>query len=427
MKLTPMSGTRKVLLVTLLALSVGLVVVGLFAPYLGLGRNNDFVLYKAIFLNRRESLVVGIILFQTFLLVHLVGPSYAAVRRGARNRWFAWFVGVLVLLAAIKMFDNFIGERIVDRPALHANGGAGLAHRVYPFTGWHLTSGLHRADGTDVRVGDHGFRIAYDADRPPPAAGRRLLLLGDGLAQGLASTDNPADLLVRALGGNAVRQVRDIEVVNLAMHGANADQAAAIVRRWGIGFAPEIVVLLTGTNELRTAQVSGIDAPPGWSSQTVLAGSPDDPHQGLDWLSELLPSTAGVLRSTVAGQFISPDAGSTEARYRESFNLDGIAAPEIAAAGILRALRAIHRDLPESRIVLALPPGGRDLDPQIYAGLRELLHGAAGEDFQVIDLAETFDRPAFGEPGYFGRPEDLVKMMLPVAEFIAATDRKAEQ
>ena len=42
----------------------------------------------------------------------------------------------------------------------------------------------------------------------------------------------------------------------------------------------------------------------------------------------------------------------------------------------------------------------------------------------VIDLAETFDRPAFGEPGYFGRPEDLVKLMLPVAEFIAATDGK---
>lgn len=426
MKLKPMSGMRRVLLVTLLAASVGLVIVGLFAPYLGLGRNADFILYELLFLNRRESLVVGIILFLLFLLVHLVGPSYTAARTAPRSRWFTWFLGLLVVLAAIKVFDNFIGENIVERPAVFANGGKGLAHRVYPYTGWHLTPGLHHADWTDVRVGDHGFRTGIDVDAPPNSGGRRLLLLGDGLAQGLASPENPAAMLEAVLRDNGVRAIADIEAVNLAMHAGNAEQAAAIVRRWGREIAPGIVLLFSGPNELRTALATGTDAPPGWSSQIILAGSPGNPDTGsLDWLSEILPSTAGVLRATVAGQFIAPDKAEAESRYRRDFNLAGMAAVDIAARQIVRAAGGISRDLPAARIILALPPGGRDLDAASYGALRTRLLDAAGiGGFQVIDLAETFDRPAFGEPGYFGRPEDLVKLMQPVAEFIAATDRK---
>ncbi|MEQ9325789.1 MAG: hypothetical protein RJQ21_00670 [Rhodospirillales bacterium] len=426
MKLRPMSEMRKVLLVSLLAVSVGLVIVSLFAPYLGLGRNADYVLYKLFFLNRRESLVVGIILFLLFLLVHLVGPSYTAARTAPRSRWFAWFLGLLAVLAAIKVFDNFIEETIIDRPAMYANGGNGLAHRVYPYTGWHLVPGLHRADHVDIRVGEHGFRTALDVDSPPPSAARRLLLLGDGLAQGLASPEDPASLLEAALRDNSVRAIADIEAVNLAMHAGNADQSAAIVRRWGREVAPQIVVLFCGPNELRVALATGTDAPPGWSSQTILAGSPGNPDTGsLDWLSEILPSTAGVLRATVAGQFIAPDNAEAEARYRRDFNLEGIAAVDIAVRQILRAAGGIRRDLPAARIILALPPGGQGLDAESYRALRARLLDAAGTGgFQVIDLAETFDRPSFGEPGYFGRPEDLAKLMLPIAEFIAATDGK---
>jgi hypothetical protein len=426
-----MSDTRKVLLVTLLAVSVGLVFLGLFSPYLGLGRNAEFILYKLVYLNRRETLVVGIILFQAFLLVHLVGPSYAVSRSAPRSRWFIWVVVMLALLAGIKIFDNFIGDAIVERPALFANGGKGLAHRVYPYTGWHLVPGLHRADKVDVQVGEHGFRAdtVIDLDAPPAPDRRRLLLLGDGLAQGLASAVDPAAMLERALRQNNVRAIEDVEALNLAMHTGNADQAAAIVRRWGRGLDPDFVLLVAGPNELRVAMASGTDAPAGWSSQTIIAGSPDNPASGgLDWLSELLPSTAGVLRATVAGQLIAPDGVSAETRYREVFNLAGVSAEDIALQQILRALDGIRRDLPTTRIILALPPGGRDLDASAYDALRNALRDAAGEGrFRVIDLAATFARPAFGEPGYFGTGADLEEFMQPVAEFIAATDRGEAQ
>jgi hypothetical protein len=108
--------------------------------------------------------------------------------------------------------------------------------------------------------------------------------------------------------------------------------------------------------------------------------------------------------------------------YRQSKGLEGVPSTEVAAGGIAEAVRTIRRDLPDAPVILAFPPAGEDLDADIYSRVRERLYELLGgdPDIRLIDLSQTFIRPAFSKPGYYGSEAQMEALMQPVADFIAA-------
>jgi len=137
---------------------------------------------------------------------------------------------LLLLLAELLV-------RVSHPDALDERPEAGLArlHRYSEVYGWELRPGAFALiDGHPTHVNALGQRgVAHAAARTP---GRpRLVLLGDSVAFGYGVGDDETF---------AARLERDgFDVVNLAVPGYGTDQELLRLRREGLGFAPQAVLL----------------------------------------------------------------------------------------------------------------------------------------------------------------------------------------
>jgi lysophospholipase L1-like esterase len=114
--------------------------------------------------------------------------------------------------------------------------------------GWRLREGWrgpfvlpHRT--TDVAISDQGLRDDHYAPLPAPGR-RRVLLLGDSLAWGFGveKAETFDDLLERRLPG--------VEIVNASVPGYGTDQELLLLEEQGLGFHPELVLVLFHPNDL---------------------------------------------------------------------------------------------------------------------------------------------------------------------------------
>lgn len=415
-----MSRTRKILLPLLLGVSVVLIFSSLAGPYIGLGRNAEFILYKHAFINRRETLIAGIILFQAFLLVHLAAPVPRSNARPARKRWFMISGILLLFFVGLKIFDNFILETVTQNRFAFSYGGPVVDLRHDPGTGWVLSSRQTVEDSIPFRPGMGGYR---DQLVPAEKVGNpSILMLGDGLVQGVAVDRNPARILGTMVAVKNLHEDADPVVNNLAMYGGTARQASDIVRHHGRLLEPDLIVLFAGPAETRIAAQFGVDVPPAFIDQVMTSGTLWQNRSGTNWLEEFLPATVGSLFRALSSRDAARTVEQRLDGYRQAKGLEGAPSPEVAAGGIAEAVRTIRRDIPDAPVILAFPPAGEDLDAELYSRVRERLHEWLGgdPDIRLIDLSQTFIRPAFSKPGYYGNEAQMEALMQPIADFIAA-------
>jgi lysophospholipase L1-like esterase len=135
------------------------------------------------------------------------------------------------------------------RPAWRPPPVRGLAFlRPDPRLGWRLREGWHGPftlphRTTQVAISEQGLR---DESYPPyPAPGRRrVLLLGDSFAWGFGVEKQ--EMFEKLLEN----RFPDLDVVNEAVPGYGTDQELLLLEEQGLGFHPDLVLLLFHPNDL---------------------------------------------------------------------------------------------------------------------------------------------------------------------------------
>lgn len=129
------------------------------------------------------------------------------------------------------------------------------SYQVYPFTGVHTLPDAC-VHGGALCSGDHGFRVSFDLDAPPPKppATGRIILVGGSAAWGFGAY-YPAEMIDQVLERSLNEAVpcgrfTRFEVVNLAMNGSVSQQNAIALNLWGHALAPDMIVSFSGYNDL---------------------------------------------------------------------------------------------------------------------------------------------------------------------------------
>jgi lysophospholipase L1-like esterase len=113
--------------------------------------------------------------------------------------------------------------------------------------GWHHYPSVSH----DESLEGHDYTLSYNAHgfRPPehtwrkPAGTRRILVLGDSFVDGSEVDDRELFTwhLQECLG--------DVEVINLGVYGYSTAQELLALERWGLRYEPDLVLLLTVSND----------------------------------------------------------------------------------------------------------------------------------------------------------------------------------
>jgi len=162
------------------------------------------------------------------------------------SRWLTLAVSLMAFAVAGGLAEYSVRRLRPDWRPPAATGVPFL--RPDPRLGWRLREGWrgpfslpHRT--TRVDISDQGLR---DESYPPRAAPgrRRVLLLGDSLAWGFGVEKRESfdTLLEDRLPG--------VEVVNEAVPGYGTDQELLLLEEQGLGFHPDLVLLLFHPNDL---------------------------------------------------------------------------------------------------------------------------------------------------------------------------------
>ncbi len=102
--------------------------------------------------------------------------------------------------------------------------------------------------GARIHINADGLRARAEYARPKPPGVYRVLLLGDSMTfgQGLRDEDTFATLLERELSAGGITT----EVINSGVPGYNTAQEAAYLRRTGMSYEPDCVLILFIGNDL---------------------------------------------------------------------------------------------------------------------------------------------------------------------------------
>jgi lysophospholipase L1-like esterase len=153
--------------------------------------------------------------------------------------------GLTVLGTAATVFaTELVFALIFPQPVIHATAPDIFFVRYDEGIGWvnrEGAEGMYKPGTgiphTPVRINAHGMRGGGVTGGKPPGV-KRVLVLGDSNAfgYGVDEAGSFPEVLSRSLP-------EDYEVLNLGVFGYGTDQAALLLKRNGIGFSPDVVVV----------------------------------------------------------------------------------------------------------------------------------------------------------------------------------------
>ena len=162
------------------------------------------------------------------------------------SRWLAFAVSAVVFVVAGGLAELSVRPL---RPAWRPPPVRGVPFlRPDPRLGWRLREGWtgpfalpHRT--TQVTISPQGLRDKSYTPTPAPGR-RRVLLLGDSMAWGFGVERD--ETFQKLLGD----RFPDVDVVNDAVPGFGTDQELLLLEEQGLGFHPDLVLLLFHPNDL---------------------------------------------------------------------------------------------------------------------------------------------------------------------------------
>lgn len=350
--------------------------VAIAASFVGLGKNESFVLYIALGWTRTDMMLVGLAIF----FLGLFFTRYLSIDKSFRwkHRSLQLFHGLVqtlllssVCIAAIvlglKLTDLTLTSDIKNLPG-HDLGQQNRTARtleLYPFTGWHMQANFQRGD---INLGSKGFAVDFDFQAPPPKNDNeyRIILIGGSGAQGwgASSTEKTmARLLERKL--NAQSNGRKYRVINLAMGSSVTYQNFISLNRWAHSLSPDLILSYSGINDyvVPVYHEDNLDVFYQFNRLNTLAiaarGSEYPPQ--LKWLIQFLPN---LMTQTSIGYGIKiafyQDYFEQRAKqsYRTNSGLQKMPADRFLQETItpfyIHALKSIKRDFDGIPMVLIL-------------------------------------------------------------------------
>lgn len=173
----------------------------------------------------------------------------------------AALIGLLGLEAGLRaklaLESQSFEEALASRPRIGADGRATLGQMIRP-TGdrrlYELIPGLHvNFTRADVSINADGFRGALHPRKKPPGT-VRLVGLGDSVMFGWGVDDGLDYLSVLERRLNEREPKTAWEVVNTAVPGYNTVMEVETLKRRGLAYAPDIVILGYCVNDLSLPQ-----------------------------------------------------------------------------------------------------------------------------------------------------------------------------
>jgi lysophospholipase L1-like esterase len=120
--------------------------------------------------------------------------------------------------------------------------------RVDPVLGWYHNSSVTNAE----EIEGHRYQLSYNSHgfRPPehgyakPERMRRVLVLGDSYTDGSEVDDR------ELFTWHLQNCLEGVEVINLGVYGFSTAQELVALERFGLGYSPDLVLLLSISNDL---------------------------------------------------------------------------------------------------------------------------------------------------------------------------------
>lgn len=369
------------------------------APWIGLGANENFVLYKFAGIARRHVVMLGVLLAAVGLLVPWYMRNRAAVAKStqatsayaARGLKVVLFYAIAIafsvalLVGGVKLVDIYISKTFPDPWYDSATDKRTIrTYNLYPYDGFHLQANYHHVgpmpwgefyDTFDYRSGPHGFFVDFDIDNPPAKkpGEYRIILIGGSGAQGWGAQDNEHMLyrvlekrLNQELAGSGIT----VRLINLAMGGSVTYQNFIALNRWGHRLEPDMILSYSGANDITVPEAARSNVYNtnffdlrGMMATSFFSESPPYVKRLAEWFP-------GIVKKTPVGavlRFLALDSLTRQQtdEYNDDFKLgrlptmyDGkqkssVILDKISIPEFEHAMRSIRRDFPKIPIVYA--------------------------------------------------------------------------
>lgn len=451
---------RKIALLAGLVVAVVLIITSLFAPFLGLGSQQNYLGYKLMGVIRLHQFVLGLMILVVVCVVRLgawIGwgclllttkraacsiasmAARAISRRRAASLGLAWTINIAVVLIAIKLFDAFmvVGQTTLPGLDLDASQRSARTLELFPYEGWHMQA---KTSAGDFHLGAMGFAVDFDLRSPPEKLANeyRIILIGGSGAQGWGASSTAktmASVLERLL--NEQNDGRHYRVINMAMGSSLTYQNFIALNRWAHPLKPDLILSYSGVNdyvvpliheEMRDAHYYFNEL----NSLAVAARASEMPPTLL-WLRWLLPN---LMSRTALGYgfkyalspeyFLRRAKESYDYSYGKRYDDPNTFMDEVVTGNYVQTMQSIKRDFVNTPVLIVwqalhqselqshfdVVPGLRkDFYNRMYGTVRDRLSGPGWYISNFFDLNAR--QPS---PEIFVHPSDQGQAIL--AEYV---------